>query len=231
MADVFISYARVDRRFAEQLDSALRARGLTTWWDSSLIAGDTWNEAIRSQLRTARCVVVIWSTASWNSRWVQAEAQSGFDRNVLVAGRADNVHLEPPFNIVQTADMRTQEGLNQVITGVARKLDLISMAAPAATRPPQPEGNGSKRLKDILSFPALIALMMILAPVALWLMGKRRLVLFWVIAFAGGAAANSNSWMISDSPVAIFAWSLVVANFLSLFALFVITTLSPNRKR
>jgi len=79
--------------------------------------------------------------------------------------------------------------------------------------------------------PALIALMIILAPVALWLMGRRLLVLFWVIAFAGGVALYSNSWMISDSPVAIFAWSLVVANFLSLFALFVITTLSPNRKR
>jgi formylglycine-generating enzyme required for sulfatase activity len=138
MADVFISYKKEDRAWAAKLDAALRAAGYTAWWDTSLVAGDTWNETIRTELRTAKCVVVLWSKASWASRWVQAEAHAGFERDVLVAARLDAVTLEAPFNIVQTVDARTSDGMAAILAGVARKIGPGAGGEPAEPQPVAP---------------------------------------------------------------------------------------------
>lgn len=95
------------------------------WWDRGLVAGDQWTDAIRNALDSAGCVVVLWSTRSWSSRWVQAEAELAFNKNNLVAGRLDDVALLPPFNIIQTADLRAQtgpSGMARLIEGVRKKL-------------------------------------------------------------------------------------------------------------
>ncbi len=72
MAAVFISYKKEDRAWAAKLGAALSAAGYTASWDTRLAAGDTWNETVCTELRTAKCVAVLWSKASWASRWVQA---------------------------------------------------------------------------------------------------------------------------------------------------------------
>ncbi|MFZ4070630.1 MAG: toll/interleukin-1 receptor domain-containing protein [Caulobacterales bacterium] len=64
MADVFISYKKEDRAWTAKLGAALRAAGYTAWWDTRLVAGDTWNETVCTELRTAKCLVVLWSKAS-----------------------------------------------------------------------------------------------------------------------------------------------------------------------
>jgi hypothetical protein len=122
MADVFISYKREDRTWAERVDAALRDAGFTTWWDTSLVAGEHFNEAIDRELNSAQCVVVIWSKRSHQSNWVQAEAVRGFSGNALVACRIDDVVLRYPFGLVQTADLE-REGTGPLIEGVQRKLD------------------------------------------------------------------------------------------------------------
>ena len=124
MADVFISYQHEDRAAAERLAQRLGADGLTVWWDTSLVAGDAWTDTIRAELKAAKVVVVLWSSASWASRWVQAEATAGHQRDCLVAARLDGVMLEPPFNIVQTADLRSgADGLDRLIEGIKRRTD------------------------------------------------------------------------------------------------------------
>jgi len=121
MADVFISYSRTDMQAAERVAKRLAAEGLTAWWDQTLVAGEAWSDVMRAELRQARVVLVLWSHASWPSRWVQSEAYTGYERNILVAARLDDVVLEPPFNIVQTADLRDERsGLVQLIDGVRR---------------------------------------------------------------------------------------------------------------
>jgi hypothetical protein len=52
---------------------------------------------------------------------VQAEAQHGFDRGILVATRVQDVKLGTPFSVVQTLDLRTA-GVEAVIQGVQLKL-------------------------------------------------------------------------------------------------------------
>lgn len=132
MADVFISYSRKDRKAAETIASRLEREGWSTWWDRSLSAGERWDEAIRRELSSARCVLVLWSRQSWPSKWVQAEAHAGFERDALVAGRLDAVRIEPPFNIVHTTDLAANQlrsGLDNLVQGLRCKL---GEAAPPA---------------------------------------------------------------------------------------------------
>lgn len=143
MADVFISYKREDRAWAVRLDEALRAAGYSTWWDTSLVAGEHFNDAIDRELGDARAVVVVWSDAAKASRWVNAEAVSGFDRDILVSARIDGVALGYPFSVVQTVDLRAASGLAQVIDGVGRKLGR-SPPMPA----PQQRGTPERSKRD-----------------------------------------------------------------------------------
>jgi WD40 repeat protein len=122
MADVFISYKREDRRWAELVDARLRSAGFSTWWDTGLAAGDTFTEVIQRELAGAKVVAVIWSEAAWSSRWVQAEAADGHNRDVLVCARADNVAIGVPFNILEVADLRTPRGVDRIVEGALARL-------------------------------------------------------------------------------------------------------------
>jgi hypothetical protein len=121
MADVFISYKRADTEWAERISGALRGAGVSCWWDTSLVAGEHFNQAIDRELRDCRCVVVIWSQAAAESRWVQAEALQGFERGILVATQIEDVALNYPFSAVKTIDLRNA-CIEDVIEGVQTKL-------------------------------------------------------------------------------------------------------------
>ncbi|MFZ5615942.1 MAG: TIR domain-containing protein [Pseudomonadota bacterium] len=122
MADVFLSYSRLDKDAVAPVVERLQTEGFSLWWDQTLVAGEAWAEVTRAELKKARVVVALWSHASWDSRWVQAEAYAGYERRCLVSARLDDVSVEPPFNIMQTADVRTAEGLDQLAAGVRRAL-------------------------------------------------------------------------------------------------------------
>jgi len=128
MADVFISYKRADREWAERISAALRDAGISCWWDTSLVAGEHFNQAIDRELKACRCVVVIWSEAACESRWVQAEALQGFERGILVATQLEDVTLNYPFSAVKTLDLRSA-GVEAVVEGVQTKLG-APVAAP-----------------------------------------------------------------------------------------------------
>jgi hypothetical protein len=121
MADVFISYKRADTEWAERLSGALRDAGISCWWDTSLVAGEHFNQAIDRELRDCRCVVVIWSQAAAESRWVQAEALQGFERGILVATQLEDVTLSYPFSAIKTIDLRNA-GVEAVVEAVQTKL-------------------------------------------------------------------------------------------------------------
>jgi hypothetical protein len=93
--DVFISYAHEDRPKAIALSKALERRRLRVWWDPDLRAGDTWARVIEEAVEAAPCVVVLWSAEAVESRWVNAEARVGLDRDKLVPVCLDTA--EPPL--------------------------------------------------------------------------------------------------------------------------------------
>ena len=101
MADVFISYSKVDRAIAESLANDLKARGFEVWWDFELYAGDNFQSMIRVEIAKAKAVVVIWSDTAAVSEWVYGEAMLASRRGTMVSAHVPgfDVH-EVPINFL-----------------------------------------------------------------------------------------------------------------------------------
>ena len=111
MSDIFISYSRQDQARVKSLAEALhKTCGWSVWWDTHIPAGKTFDEDIETSLDEARCVVVVWSKASINSRWVQTEAGEGLCRGILVPVSIDNAKIPLAFSRIQTADFSAWQG-------------------------------------------------------------------------------------------------------------------------
>lgn len=109
MADVFISYKRDDRPAIEHMALQLRELGLTIWFDASMSAGDTFNDEIDREARAAKLILVCWSPAARESRWVKAEAMIGFEQDKLAAcyiAGPDGFSPPTPFNTIHAEDLR-----------------------------------------------------------------------------------------------------------------------------
>jgi hypothetical protein len=70
---VFISYARQDRPYVEQLADHLAAAGVPVWFDHELTAGQRWLEMIRSEIDRCAAFVVVMTPESEESDWVNRE--------------------------------------------------------------------------------------------------------------------------------------------------------------
>ena len=105
MSDIFISYAREDRAEASRLARVLSRQGLSIWWDYNIRFGKQFDEVIQNQLDAAKCVIVIWSKSSVDSRWVREEASHANERGVLLPVLIEAV--EPPigFRSIQAANL------------------------------------------------------------------------------------------------------------------------------
>lgn len=74
--DVFISYKQNERAAIEQVAERLRTLGLSVWFDASMSAGESFNDAIDREARSAKarlqyplCGVRARMTASGIKRW------------------------------------------------------------------------------------------------------------------------------------------------------------------
>ena len=71
---VFVSHSSADDAAVLRLAEALRARGIEVWLDHwEIVAGDSIVEAINRGLDTADAGLIVFSAASKESRWVDAE--------------------------------------------------------------------------------------------------------------------------------------------------------------
>ena len=110
MADIFLSYAREDAERVRSIVSAFEAVGWSVWWDSRLQGGQQWDDVIERELAQAKCVVVVWSAISVNSRWVRSEATDGLDRRVLVPVTIDGTKPPLAFRLIQVLDLSGWDG-------------------------------------------------------------------------------------------------------------------------
>jgi hypothetical protein len=90
MADVFLSYKRDDEAAAGRLVRALRAGGLSVWWDQDIAPAAPWEATIEHELEGAKAVIVAWSRASAASENVKAEARRARHKGKLI-----QVFIEP----------------------------------------------------------------------------------------------------------------------------------------
>jgi adenylate cyclase len=105
LADIFVSYSRQDKARVAPLVAALEAEGWSIWWDPAITPGEEFDSLISKELDAARTLLVVWSAASVDSRWVRGEARDAADRGVLVPVRFDNARLPIDFRAVHTTDL------------------------------------------------------------------------------------------------------------------------------
>jgi hypothetical protein len=85
VADVFISYARVERDEAEAIRARLEALGLSVFLDvEGLDGGDVFSEVLDREVKTSGVVLGLWSPTALSRPWVQIECDIGKRRGVLV---------------------------------------------------------------------------------------------------------------------------------------------------
>lgn len=136
MSDIFISYAREDRERVAPIAKILASLGWSVWWDPNILSGAEFDEVIAKELKAARCVLVMWSAKSVESRWVRGEARDGLQRNIVVPAVLDAVELPLDFRAIHATDFSGWNGepdaepVAQLRDSIARVLD----------KPPNPEG-------------------------------------------------------------------------------------------
>ena len=133
MADVFISYARTERAKAERIRELLESAGLSVFFDVlGLDGGDVFPDVLDREVKSAGCVLGLWSPYALSRSWIRTECLIGKDRGVLVP-----VLIEPldplrdvpaAFYGVQTIDLATFTGAadsaewRQLMRAIARVL-------------------------------------------------------------------------------------------------------------
>ena len=105
MADIFVSYSRQDKARVAPLVAACEAAGWTVWWDPEIAPGEEFDSLISRELANARALVVVWTPASVDSRWVRGEARDAADRGVLFPVRFENAKPPIDFRAVHTTDL------------------------------------------------------------------------------------------------------------------------------
>lgn len=107
---VFISYQSADRDNARCVADALERRGWPVWWDRDIQAGQAFRTMIQKALDGAACGVVLWTSHSVDSEWVQEEAQVAKARGILVPVLMEDVRQPLGFGQVQAADLTRWDG-------------------------------------------------------------------------------------------------------------------------
>ena len=129
MADVFVSYSRVNRDRIVTVSDGLEESGYSVWWDRALAPGDDYAILIEQQIDASKCVVVAWSETARQSLWVRAEANEALDAGKLVQINLDKTRLPLPFSALNFVDFsgwngaRTEETWTTLDGRVRRRLN------------------------------------------------------------------------------------------------------------
>ncbi len=90
MPQVFVSYARADKRRVVKIVAMLRKIGFEPWWDDDIPPGASWEQTIEKALAESQAMIVCWSPVAIASENVRSEARFARSR-----GRLVQIFLEP----------------------------------------------------------------------------------------------------------------------------------------
>jgi TolB-like protein len=140
--DIFLSYNREDQAIARRFADAFAAQGFNVWWDATLRSGDAYDQITEKALKSAKAVVVLWSTRSVESRWVRAEATLADRNKTLVPVMIELCERPIMFELTQTADLCHWQGAHDDKVWLAFVADVHQFVGktkdkfPAATNAP-----------------------------------------------------------------------------------------------
>ena len=101
MADVFISYSKSHTETTRNLARELEGKGVTVWWDTELLAGESFRERIMQEIKACKAAIVIWTPDSVHSDYVLSEAERARVARKLIQLRTPDLEpdeLPPPFD-------------------------------------------------------------------------------------------------------------------------------------
>jgi Flp pilus assembly protein TadD/TolB-like protein len=149
LPDIFLSYNREDQARARLFAEAFERDGLTVWWDVGLRTGEAYDAVTENALRSAKAVVVLWSTRSVQSRWVRAEAALALRQKTFAPCMIEPCERPIMFELTQTADLSHWSGdtndaawqrfladVRRLVNGVA-ELELGVVTPPGSLQPAQ----------------------------------------------------------------------------------------------
>lgn len=114
MADVFISYSKARRQETVDLAATLAERGFSVWWDSDITPGETFRDAISTELANARAAIVIWTPPSVKSNWVISEATRAQRRGIMIAVHSADLNIDDipaPFDVLHTEPVENRPAI------------------------------------------------------------------------------------------------------------------------
>jgi len=126
VADVFISYSKLERRLTEELADDLEAVGLTVWWDISILPGDRFMDVILKELGEAKAAVVIWTRSSVKSDWVYSEASRARKQGKLISVKQAELDMDdipPPFDAVHTDLIDSRDAIFSALEKLGLNID------------------------------------------------------------------------------------------------------------
>jgi len=154
MADVFLSYARVDRALAEQVKAGLEAAGLSVFFDvEGLDGGDVFPDVLDREVKGAGAVVSLWSQHSLSRPWVKQECSIGLKRKCLIPiaiERLGELDVPVAFEGLQQIDFTGFHGRTdgaewqKLMRSLARTLGRAELVEGLAPSPPPPRGMARK---------------------------------------------------------------------------------------
>ena len=134
MSDIFISYKREDQPMARKLADALERESWDVWWDPKLRAGEHFDDIIEKALDEAKCVIVIWSERSVQSRYVRDEATYALEHNKLIPLKIESVNVPFRFKGVHTPTLHDWDGSNGFPAFVKLMDDVAALIGKPAAR-------------------------------------------------------------------------------------------------
>jgi hypothetical protein len=113
MNDIFVSYSRLDKLFAEKLVISLEKKGYSVWWDNKIVGGERFDNVITQALNDAKCVIVIWSKQSVGSEWVLGEAEEARKKGRLVPVLIDSTDVPIEYRRIQHINLVNWDGSSE----------------------------------------------------------------------------------------------------------------------
>jgi len=178
MGQVFLSYAREDRLFAEKLAQVLEQAGQEVWWDRRLESGEEFSAEIEEALERSDVVVVAWSATSVKSRWVRDEAAIGGDTGRLFPVTIDGTLPPMGFRQFHSMDLSHWKGgkrddrTQALIHSILRRMNSPAKEAQAAPAQ-RPEPGAAARRAKLMPTAMGVALMLAILVGGLWFWTSR----------------------------------------------------------
>ncbi len=115
---------------ARLLATALERQGWSVWWDPRLVAGEHYDDVIETALQEARCVIVLWSSRSIQSRYVKDESAFALRREKLLPILIENIEVPFRYEGIHTPSLINWDGSDAFPSFITLVEDIALLLGP-----------------------------------------------------------------------------------------------------